>query len=588
MIRARGLLLGGAFLATLAGFTVAVSSAGSVPTASRATTLAFVGAGSASGGPAEHLSANGPLLPSQTVDNVAPNAGQSGPGGEQEVVITGSGFTGATGVSFGGTDVTSTVYPCLSSPAGCFNQVNDTEIDADTPVESSGTVDVVVDGGSANGPADDYSYFDPPTVTSVDSPQDQGATGVAVAGSNYSYPGVTPLQSGVNEVDLNPTGPGSTIKITNTCGVGTPPNCFNFEDDSDLTIDLPSTVPAGTYDVQVLTPGGTSATSVNDELTVLPPPTLTTLTPSSGSTVGGNNVNLTGTNFTGATDVNWGSDDINTVCGTGTCFTVNSDTSITVDNVPANGAGQISVTVTTPNGTSGSKPYTYVPPPALTTLTPSSGSTLGGNNVNLTGTSFTGATDVNWGSDDINTVCGTGTCFTVNSDTSITVENVPGNSPGPIGVTVTTAYGNSGSKMYTYVPPPTLTTLTPSSGSTLGGNNVNLTGTNFTGATDVNWGTVEDINTVCGTGTCFTVNSATSITVSSPAQDRAVSASLSRTRWHLGKPAVRVRAIADFDNARPVIRPDEGWQQRKPHRYQLHHRDRRVLWKRRRDELHNQ
>jgi hypothetical protein len=528
MIRARGLLLGGASLATLAGFTIALSSAGAVPgvatarslrvpssadpthvavtaalPASRtavvngARTLAFVGSASASGRPQQRLNAYAPLLPSQEVDTVSPNAGASGPGGEQAVVITGSGFTGATDVFFGSIDVNnSTGYPCLPAAAGCFNVVDDTEIDADTPEAppGTGTVDVTVDTGSANGPADDYSYFDPPTVTSVDSPQDQGATGIAVAGTNYSYPGVTPLTSGVSEVDLNPTAAGSTIPITTTCASGSSPNCFTFEDDSDLTVNLPNSVPAGTYDVQVITPGGTSATSVNDRLVVEPPgPTLTTVAPSAGTTAGGTSVNLTGTGFTTATDVFFGAVDV-------TSFTINSNTSITVSS-PAHAAGQVNVTVENPGGTSGSQPYTFVAPPTLTTVAPPAGTTAGGTTVNLTGTNFNTATDVFFGAVDV-------TSFTINSNTSITVTS-PAHAAGQVSVTVENPGGTSGSQPFTFAAPPTLTTVAPPSGSTAGGTAVNLTGTNFNTATDVFFGAVDV--------TSFTINSNTSITVTSPA-----------------------------------------------------------------------
>ena len=57
--------------------------------------------------------------------------------------------------------------------------------------------------------------------------------------------------------------------------------------------------------------------------------------------------------------------------------------------------------------------------PTLTSLTPPSGSTLGGNTVTLTGTHFTGATDVNFGSNDIQS-CGSSPCFSVDSPTQIT------------------------------------------------------------------------------------------------------------------------------------------------------------------------
>ena len=543
MMRARGLLLGGACFAMVAAFTIAAASTGSIqrssgaPSAERAA-AAVSRAGTAaetlpntgtvqsrrgiaialvrgSGRPEGPLVSNVPLIPTQTVSGVLPNAGASGAGGEQAVTITGTGFTGATDVFFGSTDVSSTAYPCLPSPAGCFDQVSDTEIDADTPLGSAGTFDVVVNG-SPTGPPDQYSYFDPPTVASVPGPQQQGATGIPVTGTNFSYPSVTPFVSGVSEVDLVPTGVGSTVSIATVCSGGGQPNCFLATDDKDLTVNLPNSMTAGQYDTKVITPGGTSATSLNDKLVVLPPtPTLTNLNPSSGSTAGGNNVTLTGTFFTGATDVNWGALDISTVCGSGTCFTVDSDTQIIVDSIPNHGAGGVSVTVTTPGGTTSSKTYTYVtPPPTLTNLNLPSGSTAGGNDVVLTGTFFTGATDVHVGSHDL-TTCPGAPCFTFNGDTQITAT-MPPNAAGGVNVHVFTPGGTTIDLTYTYVtPPPTLTNLDQSSGSTAGGNGVALTGTNFTGATDVHVG-VSDL-APCGSGSCFTINSDTQITVTMPA-----------------------------------------------------------------------
>jgi hypothetical protein len=553
MIRARGLLLGGACFATLVGLTIAASSTAALPrattarTADRAgaagsarvdaaaaaapnsrtvvaggeTTSAFVGVPGTSESGARLSAANVPLIPTQTVSGVAPNAGASGAGGEQKVVITGSGFTGATDVFFGGTDVSSaSSYPCLSSPLGCFTVVSDTEIDADTPVETAATVDVTVDTGTVNPPQDQYSYFDPPTVGNVASPQQQGATGIAVTGTNFSFPGVSPFASGVSEVELVPTGGGSTVALTAVCLTGGQANCFKATTDTGLTINLPNSMTSGQYDTQVITPGGISAISSNDVLVVLPTPTLTLLNPSSGSTLGGNDVVLTGTDLTGATAVSFGSSI--PLCGAGTCFTVDSSTQITVNNVPAHAAGGITVTATTPGGTTNGKTYTYVtPPPTLTNLNLPSGSTLGGNNVILTGTNLTGATDVHVGSIDL-TPCPSAPCFVVNTDLQITVT-MPADTPGVANVNVTTPGGTTTSLPYTYVAPgPTVTGVSPNAGALKGGNTVALTGTGFEAAgtpitSQVIVGSASPIVTApCGTtptAPCFTVNSPTSITI---------------------------------------------------------------------------
>jgi hypothetical protein len=73
-------------------------------------------------------------------------------------------------------------------------------------------------------------------------------------------------------------------------------------------------------------------------------PAVTTLSPTIGPVAGGTSVTITGTAFTGATAVKFGST-------AATSFTVNSATAITA-KAPAGSSGMVEVTVTTPNGTS--------------------------------------------------------------------------------------------------------------------------------------------------------------------------------------------------------------------------------------------
>jgi len=84
-------------------------------------------------------------------------------------------------------------------------------------------------------------------------------------------------------------------------------------------------------------------------------PTITSVVPNSGPAAGGaGSVVITGTNFTGATAVTFGTN-------AATAFTVNSATQITVTNIPG-GTGTVDVRVTTPAGTSvivAADRYTY-------------------------------------------------------------------------------------------------------------------------------------------------------------------------------------------------------------------------------------
>jgi len=223
-------------------------------------------------------------------------------------------------------------------------------------------------------------------------------------------------------------------------------------------------------------------------------PTLTSVTPSSGSASGGTTVTLVGTGFTGATSVKFGATPA-------TSFTVNSATQITAVT-PAGTPGVVPVTVTTSGGTSNPVAFTYVAAgPTLTSVTPSSGSASGGTTVTLVGTGFTGATSVKFGATPA-------TSFTVNSATQITAVT-PAGTPGVVPVTVTTSGGTSNPVAFTYQNTPAVTALTPSNGPTSGGSTVTITGTGLTGATSVKFGATPAAS--------FTVNSATQITAVSPA-----------------------------------------------------------------------
>ncbi|MBK6722222.1 MAG: IPT/TIG domain-containing protein [Acidobacteria bacterium] len=225
-------------------------------------------------------------------------------------------------------------------------------------------------------------------------------------------------------------------------------------------------------------------------------PTVTAVNPTSGSVIGGNSVTITGTGFTGVTGVTFDGN---------ACTSVNfvSDTEINC-TAPAHSAGSVSVLVSTPGGTNGPNLlYTYVAAPTVTAVNPASGPTAGGTVVTLTGTNFTGTIAVTFGTT-------AATTFTVDSPTQITATS-PARTAGIINVRVTTAGGTSAvavANRFTYVAPPTVTLLNPTSGSALGGNAVAIGGTNFTGATSVMFG---------ATSAAFTFNNASSITATAPA-----------------------------------------------------------------------
>ncbi len=163
------------------------------------------------------------------------------------------------------------------------------------------------------------------------------------------------------------------------------------------------------------------------------PPTLTGITPSSGSS--GTSVTLTGTFLTGATGVSFS--------GTAaTSFVINSSTQVTA--VAPSGSGTVLVDVTTPGGTTNGESFTYgssgsSTAPSLTNISPSSGSS--GTTVALTGTNLTGTTAVKFGSNAASS-------FTVVSATEVTAVAPSGS--GTVSVTVTTPDGTSNGVSFSY------------------------------------------------------------------------------------------------------------------------------------------
>ena len=245
------------------------------------------------------------------------------------------------------------------------------------------------------------------------------------------------------------------------------------------TTCITARTPAGTLGVKnvaVTTPRGT-ATKASAFTYTSPAPTITAISPTSGTTLGGTAITITGTNFTGATSVK-----VDGVAATS--VVVLSATSITARTPAAKSTtsfgniGAKSVTVTTPKGTATkANGFIYVALPTITSVSPSSGVTLGGTAFTITGTNLTGATSVK-----VNGVAATSVA--VVSATKITAKT-PAGTAGAKSVAVTTANGTATKAgAFTYlIPVPTVSSVVPGSGPTRGGTVVTFTGTYLSGAT---------------------------------------------------------------------------------------------------------
>ena len=241
--------------------------------------------------------------------------------GTNRVTILGGAFSRATAVRFGVTRARFTV-------------VSSSRIVAVVPPRSAGTVDVTVTtagGTSARVAPDRYTYLAAPRVVSV-------------------APSAGPLAGGTRVVLT-----GANVAKATLVRFGSTPARFSVASATSIVAIAPAR-PAGAVAVSVTTPGGTSATGTATVFTYLRAPRVTGLSPNAGPTAGGTRVVISGADLARATAVRFGT--------LAASFTVTSATSI-VTFAPARTTGPVTVSVTTPGGTSAvatANRFTYFTP----------------------------------------------------------------------------------------------------------------------------------------------------------------------------------------------------------------------------------
>jgi hypothetical protein len=435
------------------------------------------------------------------VSDVSPLGGLAG----TSVTISGSGFTGATGVKFGGI------------PATSFSVGGDDGITAVTPPQNTGCVDVTVTaplGTSSTSAAGMHSfcYVTIPVISGV-SPDNgplSGGNTITITGAGFKGPGIYSLSFG----PVNSQSP-----YTNTVDV---------VDDNTIIVTVPAAKTAGTVDVQLFTDVGTSPVSPGDQYTYDAIPVVSGISPDTGSASGGTAVTITGTNLDDATSVKFGNTPATGITVLPRCWKKGGGVicdpwgpeQIQVTS-PAGSAGSADVTVTTPGGTSRVVPadeFTYNANPAIFSVTPNSGPA--GTLVTITGEGFDSTSTVSFGGTASTNVTYTPRCVANICMGGITVT-VPAEpvltqylSGGQVDITVTTA-GRGTSEispqdLYSYatVPAPVITGISPGTG--LPGTTVNITGTNLGGATEVDFGgkpatnlAVIPVCNIAALGTCL-------------------------------------------------------------------------------------
>jgi len=233
----------------------------------------------------------------------------------------------------------------------------------------------------------------------------------------------------------------------NGWGIGVLGPQIYFQSTGTHTIRVQDREDGMSIDQIVLSPGtylNNSPGALKNDNTILPRsegppppqvPTVTSVSPNSGTTGGGTSVSITGTNFVSGATVTFGAT-------AATNINVVSSTTITATS-PAHAAGAVNVVVTNTNGLSGTLTggYTYMAPepepPTVTSVSPNTGTTAGGTSVTITGTNFAlGAAVIFGGTAAIN--------VTVTSTTTI-IASTPAHAVGAVNVVITNPNGQSGS-----------------------------------------------------------------------------------------------------------------------------------------------
>jgi hypothetical protein len=228
-------------------------------------------------------------------------------------------------------------------------------------------------------------------------------------------------------------------------------------------------------------------------------PKLSTVSPASGSAAGATPVTLTGQNFTSGTKVTFGG-------AAATSVAVVSATQMTA-NTPQHAPATVNVAVTNPNGlaSTASNAFKFVaPPPTLSSVSPTSGTTAGGTAVNVTGQNFASGATVAFG--------GTAATSVVVLNATQITANTPAHAQGSVNVVVTNTDGQSATLTsgFTFgARAPTVSSASPTTGRTSGGTVVTLNGNNFVSGAGVTFGGVP--------ATSVSVMSPTRIAAGAPA-----------------------------------------------------------------------
>ncbi|MBJ7521616.1 MAG: IPT/TIG domain-containing protein [Solirubrobacteraceae bacterium] len=421
----------------LTGASVTVNGSTVAPTLNSATSLSFtVPAGSAPGTPPIVVTTAGGSVSTTFTREARPPAISS-------MTPTKGFFDVATPVTITGTYLTGALVTVNGSPA-TPTSVSATSVSLTVPAGTapgSVPINVTTAGGSATTTftREARPVTSVPAITSISRTIVNNKYLANIRGTGFT---------GATRVDFG------TVASTSVTVIS----------DTQITAAVPLQ-PAGTVNVRVTTPGGTSPVVAAGTWLYLGPPKITGITPSSGPAAGGGIVTVLGSALNNA------SVRVGTVIPTGVVNYGNE-----IDFTAPAGTGTQTVTVITPEGTATTS-YTYVAAPTIASLSVTKGYVDVATPLELKGTNLIGTTVK---------VNGTTVLPSKITPTSMVLTVPKGTAAGNATIAVT-GPGGTATTTFAYITrsstAPTITGINPTSWYWNIATQVTISGTNLSAAT---------------------------------------------------------------------------------------------------------
>ena len=355
-------------------------------------------------------------------------------------------------------------YLYLLSSAGDILNANDTFLSGDAGFSMTlAPGDYFLELTSTNpGETGNYTLrlqLDSPILTTM-SP-DLGVTGTSV---DVAFTGTKFLGS---PFDVEVTGcPGTTVSDVVVVNTTT----------ATARLNLANNI--GFCSVRLRGPGGPSDT--RSFRIIPPPPTITSVSPAVGVQGQTVPITITGSNFIGGVMVQWRTptgflEALNTRSVTATTITL--DLTIALFREP----GAYAFIVSTNGGISNAGQFDVIAaPPVISSLNPAVGGPGLSRTIVIFGTSFTTPFQINAGPD----IQVTNAVRVASNRLEATFTVAPTAAFGDYPVTVTTSTGTSAALMYSVIPPPTITSISPQRAFLGRSTTIVVSGTNFLCSTE--------------------------------------------------------------------------------------------------------